>query len=123
MRAVFCVPVITAGTIGAALALGANTALAAPECLTQSRPAARQPLVLPSRSCDRPQMLVSQGMDATVARPDGRGATRNAETAGRGGRAARQAAARRVRPGDATHNGKIDARPDRATGEAAAQRV
>jgi hypothetical protein len=35
MRAVFCVPVIAAGMIGAALALGANAALAAPECLTE----------------------------------------------------------------------------------------
>jgi len=35
MRAVFCVPVIAAGMIGVALALGAGTALAAVECLTE----------------------------------------------------------------------------------------
>jgi hypothetical protein len=35
MRAVFCVPAIVAGMIGAALALGANTAVAAAECLTE----------------------------------------------------------------------------------------
>jgi hypothetical protein len=35
MRAVFCVPAIVGGMIGAALALGADTALAAAECLTE----------------------------------------------------------------------------------------
>jgi hypothetical protein len=35
MRAVFCVPAIVGGMIGAALALGTNTALAAAECLTE----------------------------------------------------------------------------------------
>jgi hypothetical protein len=34
MRAVCCIPVVTAGMIGATLALGADTALAAVECLT-----------------------------------------------------------------------------------------
>jgi hypothetical protein len=35
MRAVSCVPVVAAGMIGAALALGAGTASAAVECLTE----------------------------------------------------------------------------------------
>jgi len=35
MRAVFCVPAIVGGMIGAALALGGNTVLAAAECLTE----------------------------------------------------------------------------------------
>jgi len=69
-------------------------------------------------------MLVSQGMVAAgVARPDGRDATRYAKNGGCGGGAAGAATARRVRPGHATHNGKIVARPDRATDEAPAQRV
>jgi hypothetical protein len=35
MRAVFCVPVIAAGMIGAALALATNSASAAVECITE----------------------------------------------------------------------------------------
>jgi hypothetical protein len=35
MRVLFCVPVISAGMIAAALALDANTALAAVECITE----------------------------------------------------------------------------------------
>jgi hypothetical protein len=35
LRAVFCVPGIVGGMIGAALALGANSAVAAVECLTE----------------------------------------------------------------------------------------
>jgi hypothetical protein len=35
MRVVFCVPVISAGMIGAALAIGGSPAVAAAECLTE----------------------------------------------------------------------------------------
>jgi hypothetical protein len=35
MRVLFCVPVISAGMIGAALALGGNTAVAAVECIAE----------------------------------------------------------------------------------------
>jgi hypothetical protein len=112
--------------IGAALATGANTALAAAECLTEPNrdpPQGSHWFYRVDRATDRRCWYLRAWTPPPSPAPTAE--TQRAAARPPAGEAAQRApaAARRVRPGDATHNGKIDGRRDRATGEAAAQRV